>query len=192
VVASLTEAFAGTPDAVPSAASARKAGLLGAAVGLAFVALFVIGARLAYHPARDVPAAPPVVWPQASITQLIPSAAPTSPPAPAPTASVTADSTGAPAPQPKRSAPVARPASTAGVVAAAARNVARNTDTPSEGASSGASAGPATAATTTAAGQTAPAADSATSLIPVIPASPPPELDPLVKAVLEDDTPHRK
>jgi len=175
-----------SPD-VPRARSARKAGLLGAVAGLVLVAMFVIGARIAYRltPTPTTEAAASTPPPESSTARpAIPSASapPLAPPitvastvvVAAPTDSVVREQPRRRLPSPPR--PVSPPKVAPPPVAS------QPAEAPAEG-----TAAPATASTTGAAPSSSAPADSANSLVPVIPPSPPPEVDPLVKAVLEDN-----
>jgi hypothetical protein len=194
------EAQAPRAPAATASTSARKAGLIGAGVGLAFVVLFVLGARLAYRvapqdhdtkssastapaPSREM-AAPTSIATAASIAaDTLSAGAPAAPPMAVPTqilAPVAREQARRGAPR-----PVGAGAGTAGPPKAAkpaADSPLEPSSPPTMAASSSAAAG----------GGQAETAESAESLIPVIPSSPPPELDPLVKAVLEEDEPRRK
>jgi hypothetical protein len=177
VVATLA---AGQPEALaphaPPATSARKAGLVGAMAGLVLVAMFVVGARIAYRltPQPQTTAAAPVMG---SAALPPPPAPPASSPSPPASAAAVADSASSAVRDQPRRRPQARPVN----AAKAAAQPAESPETASPGASAAANAAPSASA-----GQSAPA-DSATSLVPVIPQGPPPEVDPLVKAVLEDN-----
>jgi hypothetical protein len=185
VVANLAEAQA-TEEPAAKRGSTGKAGLVGAAAGLVFVGLVVVGARLAYR--LTPPEAPMAVTPPAAGTAAAPTTPSPASAAPLPSApSALATGTGwvpvVEHAQPRRAivAPrAAAPAPTAAVPKVSAE--------PAHA--------PETSARTVAAVPSSPApngaeppaaAESATSLVPVIPSSPPPEQDPFVKAILEDD-----
>jgi hypothetical protein len=195
VVASSAELRPTTLGRVAQVRSARRAGLVGGALGLAFVILFVVGARIAYRPAPQATTGAPLasVTTASGVTVLAPLPSATAnvprvallPPAPEPQSP--------PPPvvrsQPRRAAPGGRPALVATAAAKLPFPTGGSQDTPqppdpSEEAPNGVAPSTATAR--------AEPASSAPSLVPVIPTSSPPELDPLVKAVLEEDEPKRK
>ncbi len=185
VVATVGVERVSTPRSASGQVTSRyKAGLLGGAAGLALVGLVVLGVRqVAGHPetakttassiasaaSKPVASAPPVISVAPVTIPMHPmttSEKPVAPPSHEP---------------PHRPKPAA-------LVPGIQRPIARAVEAPSQGATSAGSSTP--AASSVAADKTAPA-DSAASLVPVIPPSPPPEIDPLVKAVLEDNDPHR-
>jgi hypothetical protein len=183
VVATVSSGARDVAPAVPAGTpSARKAGVIGAVLGLSFVALFVVGARLAYRtPAVAAAAASPPAQKTGEPRVLAPppleSPAPVAALAERPAASIAAP------PPPRHVTPAAKPP--APTVAIAKAKVRAADGSPEKGAPTSAGGASGTAA----APGVEPAEDeSAQSMTPVIPASPPPEVDPLVKAVLEDDT----
>jgi hypothetical protein len=165
--------------------SPRKAGVVGAALGLGIVALFVLGARLAYRSgSTGAASAPSALLPKPlAATTITPSA--TASPAPPPPSTVTAAAPAIVRPEVPRVDPGLRPRAPGGTVTAKAPAL------PPEPPQAWWLPRASSAAVTAAAAPSAPA-DSANPLIPVIPASPPPEVDPLVKAVLEEDNPQHK
>lgn len=184
VVASVSSRPAVGHDAPPPATSVRKAGVVGAALGLAFVAMFVVGARLAYRPAPPVTATstPPKAAsvPASASTGWQPVPTNTMP-APGPTELTVVIQS------PRRVGPPPRPTPVPSRIA-----VVPATTVPE-----GAMPGPAGSVTpgrsaTSASSSSGEPAENANPLVPVIPSASPPELDPLVKAVLEEDQPARK
>jgi hypothetical protein len=185
VVASVSEQRPLTPPPSLPATSTRRASLVGGGLGLAFVAMFVVGARLAYRPAPEpTPAIPTAV---ATAVSPAPSAAPPA----------SASATTAPAgeltvviqsplpkhvglgPKPNSAAPSAK------VVVAQPGSIAP------EGNALPFTAPSNRTPSSTVTGSSEPA-ENVNPLVPVIPSAAPPDLDPLVKAVLEDDQPSRK
>jgi hypothetical protein len=190
VVANAAGPQLAAPLRTAKARSARRAGLIGGALGLAFVTLFVVGTRIAYRAAPQVAATapPPFVTAAAVASTVSPLPSPPSSPVrnvlqlPA-----AAEPTAVVRPQTRRTAPAARPSP--GTTAAFKPSVPSGAS--DDTASLDPSAATAGAGTASASNQPDPA-NSAPSLVPVIPAGPAPEVDPLVKAVLEEDEPRRK
>jgi hypothetical protein len=181
VVATVITPLSTVLDAPARAGSTSwRAVVGGTVIGLAVVAAFVVGARLGQappsHDASPAAAAPP-------------------PPAvrPLPAASPVATATTAPVVPELRSTPVvaatslplAPPPARWNPPVAAPRGATAPARTPTVIAA--ATPAPAPAPSAAPAASAAPAVDEgATSLVPVIPASAPPEADPLVKAVKQD------
>jgi hypothetical protein len=167
------------------ATPARTAGIIGGALGLAVVALFIVGARLAYRPppqpkstpqaATIAPARPAVSDPVTSTRGASSWLAPTAPVPSNPAAAVASPAAPRSAPRVESAGAPPRPFVPATVA------TSRPGSAPAAQASSSAHA-PAVAASA----EESEAADSTQSLVPVIPAGPPPEVDPLVRAVQHD------
>lgn len=198
LVANVGERSRATSPPVAQGTSTARASLVGAAAGLAFVAMIVIGARLAYQEPHDAaqasggrPGASAVTAGEGFAAPSPSAAVTANPPNPLPIAlpPTTIASPAFPA-APKR--PLApKPAAVAGGAMVPAVVAAKGPSEPgapaSETTSKGKPPGAAAAAAPSSSSASAEPADSAPSLVPVIPSSAPPEMDPLVKAVLEDD-----
>jgi hypothetical protein len=193
VVASVVQQGLPTaPAKQMTSASPGKAGLVGGLLGLAIVALFVIGARLAYRstPATTASTKPPATA-AAAISVAPPSASVAHIPPPPPTALESPASAVRAQQAPRRDA-VVRPKVPGAIAMATVKDPSQGVETAPQNSPAGASV-TAAAAAAPPANRSAPApADSANSLVPVLPSSAPPQVDPLVKAILgEDESRHK-
>jgi hypothetical protein len=162
--------------------------------GLILVAAFVLAVRLTYRPAQPSETASQPTT-KTTIAKVIPPASSVSTGqwVPSPGISAAAPTMSAQAP-PKGNLPgVVRSNAAPGWPAAAPKVPARPVEPPSDGVTGAGTFVASPKPAPSPAGTDHPAPDdSAPSLVPVIPQGPPPEVDPLVKAVLEADDPHRK
>jgi hypothetical protein len=192
VVANVVERRPVAPTRVPHDTSARKAGIVGAVFGLILVAVFVLAVRLTYRPAQPTGTASQPTT-KTTVAKVIPPASSASASQWVPSPGVAAAPTTSVQAPPKGNLPGVARWNAAPGLPAAAKGPARPAEPPSDGVTGGGTFVASPKPAPTPAGTDHPAPDdSAPSLVPVIPQGPPPEVDPLVKAVLEADDPHRK
>ena len=198
LVANVGERSRATSPPAARGPSTAKASAIGAAAGLAFVGMIVLGARFAYQePSTAQASGGSKATPGEAFAASSASPSPSPPGAltasPPPTVLAMPLSTVAASVAPfagPRHAPPLKPLAVApgGMPpAAVAAKTPAEPGAPAAEPTSKGKAPSAAAAAPSSSSVSAEPADSAPSLVPVIPSSAPPEMDPLVKAVLEDN-----